>query len=230
MRNLAEKLLWQFSKIERLRFWYLARRKGSWLFYLYLGLNSAVAIFILGFFARITSWPLIFPSLGPTLLLAFYAPEKTISAPKNAFLGHLLGAGLGYFCYRLVCYGGLPGPEISYSLIAGAAFALGLTGALMLLLHILHPPAASTALLASLGYLSTPLQFGGLILALLLVLFQCKVMHFLAGIPYPWWSAGRKGDPRLSAKGFVLFPEKSPKDFKELGELLVSRGQFNQRN
>ena len=230
MRSLWEILLWEVSKVERLRFWYLARQRGPWLFYLFLGLNSAVAIFVLGFFAKITSWPLIFPSLGPTLLLAFYAPDKAIAAPKNALLGHLLGGGIGWLCYTLLARGGLAGAEINYALVAGAAFTLGLAGALMLSFKILHPPAASTALLAALGYLSSPFQFLGLILALVLVLLQCKLMHSLAGIPYPWWSPPREEEPELAVRGFTLFPKRAPRDLNELGELLISKGKINQKD
>ncbi len=230
MRSLWENLLWELSKIGRLRFWYLARQKGPWLFPLYLGLNSAVAIFVLGFFAKITSWPLIFPSLGPTILLAFYAPEKAISAPKNAFLGHFLGGSIGWLSYILWGSSGFGGPEINYALVAGVALALGLTGVLMFFFKVLHPPAASTSLLASLGYFSSPFQFLGLLLALILVLLQCKIMHLLAGVPYPWWSAKENELPKLSAKGFSLFPKKSPRDLEALSDLLIAKGKIDQKD
>ncbi len=230
MRSLWESFLWEVSKLERLRFWYLARKKGSGLFYLYLGLNSTIAIFILGFFAKLTSWPLIFPSLGPTLFLAFYAPQKAVAAPKNALLGHLLGGLVGWGCFEIISHLGLAGEEITYGMVLGAALTVGITASVMMAYKILHPPAASTALLAALGYLNGPFQFLGLLAALVLILLQVKIMHTLAGISYPWWKAAEEPAPDLSAKGFTLFVRDNPQDLAELKEVLISKGKVNQND
>ncbi len=232
MKSLGEVFLWQAAKLSRLRFWYLARKGNPAVFYLFVGLNNALAIFVLGYVAHLTAWPLIFPSLGPTLFLAFYAPQRAISAPKNALLSHFLGCLIGILCFTLFKRLGLASHPLAFGTVVCAALTVGLTGSLMVFLKILHPPAASTALLAALGYFNHPFQFLGLMAALVLVLLQAKLIHSLAGVDYPWWKAKTEEQFLLQAKGFDLRPhrDESPKDLASLGEILISKGQINQKN
>ncbi len=231
MKSLKEDFLWFLGRLARLRFWYLARSGNPLVFYTALGLNSALAIFVLGYVAQLTSWPLIFPSLGPTIFLAFYSPQRAISAPKNALLGHLLGGVVGTAFYLIFKQLHLVGEGFDIIHVSCAALTVGVTGFLMVYLEVLHPPAASTALLASLGYFDNLVQFAGLMCGLLLLILQAKVFHYLEGIDYPWWSAKEKETMTLKAKGFSLTPHTGePQDLSELTKRLVSKGRIDKKN
>ncbi|MEC7378186.1 MAG: HPP family protein, partial [Pseudomonadota bacterium] len=65
---------------------------------------------------------------------------------------------------------------------------LGLTGCLMVLLRVAHPPAGATALIVSLGLMPDPAQLPILMAGVGLLLVHAFVMNRLAGIPYPVWS------------------------------------------
>ena len=230
MKSLKEECLWFLGRLARLRFWYLAKSGNPLVFYTALGLNSALAIFILGYIAQLTAWPLIFPSLGPTIFLAFYSPHRAISAPKNALLGHLLGGVVGTVFYLVFKQLQLLGEGFDLAHVFCAALTVGITGSLMVFLEVLHPPAASTALLAALGYFDNLVQFAGLMSGLLLLIFQAKLFHYLEGIDYPWWSTREKETMVLKAKGFSLTPHtKEPQDLSELTQRLVSKGKIDKK-
>ncbi len=231
MKRLADWFFWQLAKLYRLRFWYLARQGNPAFFYLFIGLNNALAIFVLGYIAHLTAWPLLFPSLGPTLFLAFYAPQRAISAPKNALLSHLLGAITGMLCLLLFRQLGWAQEVLALSTVAAAALTVGVVGSLMTFFKILHPPAASTALLAALGYFDHFSQFLGLMVALTLILLQAKLMHTLAGVDYPLWAPKEEEALVLKGKGFTLRPSQGPpQDLAGLGEVLIRKGSFDQKN
>ncbi len=217
--------LWQIGKLGRLRFSYQIRQRQG-VFELFVGFNTAVAIGILGLVARWTSWPLIFPSLGPSLFLIFYAPQRPMSAPRNTFLAHLLGGVLGYFIYILFNFLGIIDPRaFTFGSVLSSALALGISGFLMVRLNILHPPAASTALIASLGYLPQWYHLLVLALALVILILQAKLFHFVAGVKYPWWSPKEDETPAIMTSwGKVTVKPKSPQNLGELADILVMKG------
>lgn len=147
-----------------------------------IGIMSAVAL--------LTGSPFIFPSLGPTAFLFFYRPTAPEATPRNTLLGHGIGALCGYLALALT---GLTaaGPAfitgVTWPRVLAAALSLGLTSALMLLLHAPHPPAGATTLIVSLGLLTQPGQLALLLVAVALLTGQAVLINRLAGIPYPWW-------------------------------------------
>ncbi len=219
-------ILWGLGKLARLRFWYLVSRKGKRsLFYLFIGLNNALAIFFLGLVAWYTSWPLIFPSLGPSLFLIFYAPENPMASPRNTVLGHLLGGTIGWLSFKASLYFGLISESgLTLAKIFTLAFALGLTGVSMALTNLLHPPAASTCLIGALGLVPRWYFLPLLGVSIGIVTFQALIIHRLAGVDYPLWSqASSKAEPamRLKNEKFSLKKEDST-DLSKLAESLIS--------
>ena len=199
------KLLWEIAKIFRLRFFYLVSKgEARKLTALYVLVASFVSLSTLGAVAYFFNWPLIYPALGPTAFLIFYAPARSMSWPRNCVLGHLaaLCCGLSLYFLALRFF-----PEkflgeaftLFETVIASGAMAL--SALLMVILDILHPPAASTAMLAATGYFDTPPKILGLALALALLSLEGAILHRMAGVIYPWWRIkGELEDPPIRTK------------------------------
>ena len=220
-----DELLWQISKLGRLRFWYQIRHR-RWVLEVFVGLNNTLAIGILGYLAHLTSWPLIFPSLGPSLFLIFYAPQKAMSSPRNTFLAHLLGGGMGFLVYKLFCYFTLiSSPGFGLGKMFSAALVVGILGFLMVRLRILHPPAASTALIAATGYLPHWHYLLILALALFIIISQAKIFHFLAGVKYPWWAPLEEEAPEIFTQVGKLRIKERPENLKDLAQQLAFKGR-----
>lgn len=162
----------------------------------YVLVNSAISIGILASLAALTDQPFVFPSLGPTAFLLFFAALGTQSAPRNVFCGHLLGVLAGYLA--LVLFGltaATPDLEdVTWPRVGSVTVALCLTLSLMVWLNMPHAPAGATTLIVALGLMRTPEQLGILMVAVVLMILQGLAINRLAGLPYPIWSPR----PRLS--------------------------------
>ena len=73
------------------------------------------------------------------------------------------------------------------SRMMAVALSLGATGGLMILLGVIHPPAAATTMIVSLGILAKPWQLVILELAVVALVAQAVVVNRLAGLLYPLW-------------------------------------------
>lgn len=176
----------------RLRLPALEKRHNSRLILgLYVLINSALAIAVLASVAALTDQPFIFPSLGPTAFLLFFAALNVQSAPKNTFFGHLIGAVAGFLA--LVIFGltaAAPDLEdVTWPRVGAATLSLCLTLSLMVWLGVPHAPAGATTLIVSLGLLRTPAQLTVLMLAVVLLLVLGFAINRLAGLDYPVWAA-----------------------------------------
>lgn len=163
--------------------------------------NGFVSIALMALAAVVTGAPFVFPSLGPTAFLFFYTPLAPAAAPRNALLGHLIGAVMGYL--SLVAFGLTDaGPALATGVtlprVLAAGLSLGATSAGMVLLRAAHPPAGATTLIVSLGILTQPWQLAVLMLAVGLLTLQALAINRLAGIRYPIWSAEIVGASRAS--------------------------------
>ena len=58
----------------------------------------------------------------------------------------------------------------------------------MILFNVVHPPAAATTLIISLGIVATPLHLLIIELAVVVLALQAIVMNRLAGVDYPIWA------------------------------------------
>jgi CBS domain-containing membrane protein len=109
--------------------------------------NGATSIGLMAVAAQLTHEPLVFPSLGPdSVPPLLHRPHTEVSCPRNALLGHLMGALAGPTSLTMF---GLwrHGPAL-YRMTAGrtcaAALSLGLTAAAMIWAGTPHPPAGAT--------------------------------------------------------------------------------------
>jgi CBS domain-containing membrane protein len=180
-----------FRLIERLRLsWLLAHLPPTFVWAAYVALNSFVTIALLTLLALLTRNPFVFPSLGPTAYLFFFSPLAESASPRNAVLGHLIGLLCGFAAYRITGMHPFPqgfGGEVYWPRILASALALALTGAIMVLLHVNHPPAGATTMIVSLGILAKPEYLVIIEIAVVLLAAQAFVINRLAGLQYPIW-------------------------------------------
>lgn len=160
----------------------------------YVGLGSLLSMGSLAGVAAITHTPFIFPSLGPTAYLLYFAPRSPASTPRACLLGHAIALICGYFALTI---SGLvdrpPTVEVQVELarIISASLALGLTCFFLVLLKIDHPPAGATTLIVALGLITHPWQLVVMEIAVGVLLLQAILLNTLIGVPLPGW--GEKG-------------------------------------
>ena len=154
---------------------------------------GAASIGVMALAAWLTRQPLIFPSLGPTAFMMFYAPRSPSACPRNAIAGHLIGVVSGFLALTIFGLRHAP-PALAGGItppwVGAAALSLALTGGLMAALRVPHPPAGATTLIVSLGILPRPLELLTLVVAVVCLLLLGLGINRLAGIPYPLWSPG----------------------------------------
>ncbi|WP_329500102.1 HPP family protein [Kitasatospora herbaricolor] len=139
----------------------------------YSAVNAGISLAVMAAPAHFSSAPFLFPSLGPTAFLLFFALAVTglLDTPPNL-------------------------NDITWARLGASAVALGLTCGLMPLFGVAHPPAAATTLIVALGLLRTPLQPTVVMIAVVLLVAQGLVVNRLAGIPYPWWRPAPPAVPK----------------------------------
>jgi CBS-domain-containing membrane protein len=154
--------------------------------------NSFLTITILAGLAMVVRAPFVFPSLGPTAFLFFFVPRSPAATPRHAIYGHAIGLICGYL--TLVIFGLVHEPSAMNGAVdlrraLAAALSLSLTGAFMIALKAVHPPAAATTLIVSLGIVTAVSQLIIIECAVALLTLQAIVINRLAGLDYPLWAA-----------------------------------------
>jgi CBS-domain-containing membrane protein len=162
----------------------------------YVLVNGFVTIALVSLIALATQSPFVFPSLGPTAYLCFFTPLAQASSPRHALLGHGIGLLCGYVALiaaGLVHFQSWQGLHQGVNLrsVLAAALSLGMTGALMVLFRVSHPPAGATTLIVSLGLLSGIKDLVIIEIAVFLVVAQAFAINRLAGLPYSMWEPPR---------------------------------------
>lgn len=159
-------------------------------------INGFLSIALMAAAAHFTNQPLVFPSLGPTAFLIFYAATRPAASPRNTVVGHLIGAVAGYV--SLLAFGltdvgpALATENVTWARVAAVAMSLGLTAGVMVWARTPHPPAGATTMIVSLGIIRTPAHLGVLMCAIVLLVIQGIVINrVVAGINYPYWSPPR---------------------------------------
>ncbi len=171
--------------------WFLGRFPERIVWAIFMFINGFITTALLAAVAMLTRTPFIFPSLGPTAFLFFYAPESPTASPRHTMYGHAIGILCG-FGSLWICglTHSLPTTEVgvSYARVLAAALSLASTGAFMILLKAAHPPAGATTLIVSLGIVSKPFYLVLIEVAVALLTLQAIVINRLAGLNYPLWA------------------------------------------
>ncbi len=231
LKKIFDSLLWHASKASRARFWYAATKMDlKKVAALYVLIGTTLCMITVGVASSITSWALIFPGLGPTAMLIFYAPQSEMASPRNALLSHLMSAAVGLFCFEIIkaaLDGKIALDPPGFALISAMTIALGISGLIMVLFDLLHPPAASTALVGAMGMFSHWYDLPVMMAALLLLCSQGYLIHKLAGVKYPLWSAHSKRTPYQIDTELTLFSsdnsESEPSNYGKIARNLVMR-------
>ena len=153
--------------------------------------NGGLSIGLIAIIALITREAFIFPSLGATAFILFYIPMSEAASPRNVFCGHLTGALCGWS--SLALFGLTDAPSalssgMDWPHAFSASLSMGLATSMMVLLRVVHPPAAATSLIVSLGLMPQLEQVPVLMTGVVVLLCQAFVLNRLAGIRYPLWS------------------------------------------
>lgn len=146
--------------------------------------------------------PFVFPSLGPTLMVAFDTPFDPSASPRNTLLGHGVGLTAGYLCLLVFGLGNEPlhtVPALTAARAAAAVLSLALTELGLRLLRAAHAPAGATTLIVSLGILHRPSQLAAMAGAVLLVTVFAWSLNRLVGRQVPVWRASPPGANRRQA-------------------------------
>ena len=126
-----------------------------WAFFVFV--NGFLSVAILAGLALVFQTPLVFPSVGPTAFMLYFTPMAPTASPRNTLCGHAIGIACGYASLWLVGLEHAPSAlleELHWRRVLAAALSLATTGALMVLLDVVHAPAAATALIVAPGALS----------------------------------------------------------------------------
>ncbi|MGH8994862.1 MAG: HPP family protein [Acidimicrobiales bacterium] len=154
-----------------------------------LGCGPTVAA--AGVLAWVTGQPWVFPSLGPTILLAYETPLRAQASPRHTIIGHAVGVGVGYLCLAAFGLRDTPAATVSGftpTRIGAVAVAVAATTFALYALRCEHPPAGASALIVALGILRTPTQLGVMVAPVVMVTALSWTFNRLTGIPVPLWS------------------------------------------
>lgn len=154
-------------------------------------INGFLSIAIMAVAALVTDEPFVFPSLGPTAFLFFFSPLVPAASPRNALIGHLIGAAVGFGCllaFGLQDQGPSTAVGVTWARVMAAGLSLGLTSGVMVIAKAPHPPAGATTLIISLGVLDEIGELVVLMIAVALLTLQAIAINRLAGVDYPYWS------------------------------------------
>jgi CBS domain-containing membrane protein len=153
-------------------------------------LGGAGAVTLLALLGLATGDPFVYPPLGASAFLIFSMPELPSAAPRNAIGGQVCGVAGG--AVALAAFGLLHHHAGVADMSGARAGAIGvsllLATALMLLFKVAHPAAGATALMISLGIVTSPSQWLELLGAVVLLCAMGVVVNRWAGITYPLWS------------------------------------------
>jgi CBS-domain-containing membrane protein len=118
-------------------------------------LATGVLTLIPGLLGLVTGQPWLFPSLGPTAFLQAIEPQHPTSRFYNVLVGHLIGLGAAYLFLWAFQADATPSVLIGKTMYASRLWASVVAIAAMVLVqqltYSLHPPAAATVLLITLG-------------------------------------------------------------------------------
>jgi hypothetical protein len=159
---------------------------------------------ILGLLTWLTASPFLFPSLGPSayLLAAGEGEDAAASSPYHVIGGHLIATISGLIGYHTLAAGltittvvSQSAPATSATLVrlgGSSVIAMMLTTLGMLVTDTNHPAACATTLIVALGVLSTLLQAGYIMLAVVILVG----VHELVVYPAMGWLGIQPQSPR----------------------------------
>ena len=156
-------------------------------------LGCVLAMTVAGSAALALGQPMLFPSLGPTVMMLAQHPGQTATAPRSIVLAH--GAGLVAGWLSLAVCGLLHAPSalatgLDGAHVVAAALSVALTVTATRLLTSPHPPAGATTLIVSLGLLPSLRDLVVMWAAVACVTGVMTAYNRCTVQPAPLWRAG----------------------------------------
>jgi CBS domain-containing membrane protein len=153
-------------------------------------LAGAGAVTLLALLGLATGDPFVYPPIGASAFLIFSMPEVAAAAPRNAIGGQVCGVvgGAGALAAFGLLHHHAGVADMSAPRAGAVGVSLFLATALMLLFKVSHPAAGATALMISLGIVTSPSEWLELLGAVVLLCAMGVVVNRWAGITYPLWS------------------------------------------
>jgi len=162
---------------------------------LFAGLAGMLTLGTITMAAVLTNLPLLFPPLAPSAFILFTTPMALSASPRNVVGAHTLAVLAGLFALHVMQWisphSGLEDPvNMNWARVATIGLAMALVTVLMATGHCMHPPAAASAMLGAMGYLTEPAKAAGLLGATILLVLEAIILNrLLGGLPYPIWRA-----------------------------------------
>lgn len=167
-------------------------------------------------------------------MLQFCAIDSPLGQPRNAVLGQLIAAFVGVAISKLFNLN----PHAKAYPELGGALACGLTTAIMVLTHTVHPPAGATALLAVTsspqpGWFLIPVMMLGCGLMLTTALIINNIQR---RYPTHWWTARdlrpapaaeQVDEEKLEHKATITMPSQYEESLTDdIPHLIIQRGEM----
>jgi CBS-domain-containing membrane protein len=141
--------------------------------------GTGLGLAVIGLLAWWTGQPLLFPSLGPSLMLVLEAPSQPAAQTANILVGHFVGLFVGVFALIVTgLQGAAPVTEAGTTgaRVLAAALALSLTTVILHVIDRSHAPAGATTLIVSLGLMDSPSELAAMGVCFLLLAGVCVVL------------------------------------------------------
>ncbi|MBI1381043.1 MAG: HPP family protein [Planctomycetaceae bacterium] len=156
-------------------------------------LGCLLAMAAIGALSLAAKSPLLFPAIGASAFLVFYAPRSPLSSPRNAFLGHAIGAAVGTATAALF-HVAVHEPWLAtgepWRAAASATLALAISASAMARFDLPHPPAGATTLIVATGLMGGAREVAAILAAVVALTLVGKLVHRISGEPFPWWAPG----------------------------------------
>ena len=156
----------------------VTRRRARDLRYDLVG--AGLGMGLIGLLAWWTGMPLLFPSLGPSLMLVLDSPSQPSAQTTNIVIGHAVGLLVGVLAVAVTGLQGAPpvtDAGTSGARVLAAALALSLTTVILHALDRSHAPSGATTLIVALGLLDSPSELAAMCLAFVLLAGLCVVLR-----------------------------------------------------
>jgi len=151
---------------------------------MYAAIASVIVLGGLGTLATAFRQPLLFPSVGPTVMVLAERPRSASAHPRNVVLGHLVGvaAGVGaLFAFGLWSHPSVIVEGVGLARVAAAAVSLAATALLLQVLRAPHAPAGATTLIVSLGLLKSVDALLAILAGIAFVTIVATALNLLSG-------------------------------------------------
>jgi len=160
------------------------RRGGGARVATYAALLSIVSLAGLGALAVALAQPLVFPSVGPTVMVLAERPGSASAHPRNVLAGHLVGVAAGVaslLLFNLWHSSAATLHGITPARVGAAALSLTLTAFFLQVLHAPHAPAGAATLIVSLGLMKSVPDLLAILAAIAFVTVVATVSNRLTG-------------------------------------------------